>query len=54
LVVDGWNSKEGEWAPDEASLAQRAAKMRKWLKDREENEIIVITHGGNLPFTVLV
>jgi broad specificity phosphatase PhoE len=54
LVVDGWDSKEGEWAPDEPSLAQRAAKMRKWLKDREENEIIVITHGGNLTFTVLV
>jgi broad specificity phosphatase PhoE len=54
LVVDGWDSKEGEWAPDETSLAQRAAKMRKWLKDREENEIIVITHGGNLRFTLLV
>lgn len=46
LVVDGWDSKQGEWAPDEASLARRAAKMRKWLKEREENEIIVVTHGG--------
>jgi broad specificity phosphatase PhoE len=48
LVVDGWNSKEGEWAPDETSLAKRAAKMRTWLKEREENDIIVVTHGGIL------
>lgn len=46
LVVDGWNSKEGEWGPDEISLANRAIKMRKWLKDHPENEIIVVTHGG--------
>jgi broad specificity phosphatase PhoE len=47
LVVDGWDSKEGEWSPDETSLAMRACKMREWLKEREEEEIIVVTHGGN-------
>jgi broad specificity phosphatase PhoE len=46
LVGEGWNSKKGEWAPDEASLAKRAEKMRKWLKDLDEDEIIVVTHGG--------
>lgn len=46
LVQDGWDSKKGEWAPDELSLATRAGKMRQWLKCRPENEIIVITHGG--------
>jgi broad specificity phosphatase PhoE len=49
LVQDGWDSKKGEWAPDERSLATRAGKMRQWLKCRPENEIIVITHGGNFP-----
>ena len=49
LVVDGWDSKTGEWAPDETSLARRAAKMRKWLKNREEEEIVVVTHGGKEP-----
>jgi hypothetical protein len=50
LMVDGWDSKEGEWGPDEISLAYRAVKMRKWLKGRPENEIIVVTHGGmNVP-----
>jgi hypothetical protein len=46
LVREGWDSKEGEYAADEASLAARAGRMRKWLKDREEDEIIVVTHGG--------
>ena|SRR5277367_3355271 len=49
LVVEGWDSKTGEWEPDEVSLARRAAKMRKWLKDREEDEIVVVTHGGKDP-----
>jgi hypothetical protein len=57
LVVDGWNSKTGEWGPDEVSIAHRAIKMRKWLKERPENEIIVLTHGGihrSLPCTQVV
>jgi broad specificity phosphatase PhoE len=49
LVVDGWDSKRGEWGADEVSLARRAAKMRKWLKDRKEDEIVVVTHGGTDP-----
>lgn len=43
---EGWDSKRGEYAADEASLAARAERMRQWLKEREENEIIVVTHGG--------
>jgi hypothetical protein len=27
-------------------LVKRAAKMRQWLREREEEEIIVVTHGG--------
>lgn len=47
LLVDGWNSKKGEWASDEVALANRAAKMRKWLMEREEEEMIVVSHGGD-------
>ena len=43
---EGWESKKGEYATDEASLAARATRMRQWLKERKENEIIVVTHGG--------
>jgi len=50
LVVDGWDSKEGEWGPDETSLALRAARMRTWLREREEEEIVVVTHGGGYVF----
>ena len=42
----GWEEKSGEWASDEVSLASRARKMRLWLKEREEDEIVVVTHGG--------
>ena len=50
FVQQGWDSKKGEWAPDETSLATRAGKMRRWLKGRPENEIVVVTHGGTLSF----
>jgi len=46
LVSEGWDSKKGEYAADEATLAARATRMRQWLKEQEENEIIVVTHGG--------
>ena len=46
MVVDGWDSKTEEWGADEISLMRRAARMRKWLKDRDEEEIVVVTHGG--------
>jgi broad specificity phosphatase PhoE len=52
LLDDEWNSKKGEWGPDEVSLANRAMKMRRWLKDHKENEIIVVTHGGFLLYLV--
>ena len=46
LLVPDWTSKQGEWAPDQTSLAHRAAKMRRWLKDHPADEIIVVTHAG--------
>jgi hypothetical protein len=46
MLGEGWEAKTGEYAPDEASLVKRAAKMRQWLREREEEEIIVVTHGG--------
>jgi broad specificity phosphatase PhoE len=43
---EGWEVKEGEFAPDEESLVARAGKMRRWLREREEDEIVVVTHSG--------
>jgi hypothetical protein len=36
-------SKEGIFAP--SNVAQRAMKVRRWLRDREENEIVGMSHS---------
>ena len=45
-LTSDWNSKKGPYAPDPTSLAARAARVRKWLAEREESEIVVVSHGG--------
>lgn len=50
LVTSGWHTKEGKWAPDEASIAIRAKEVRRWLRARPEKEIVLVTHGGFLHY----
>lgn len=45
-----WNSKTGFWAPDPKSLKIRAAWTRKWLAERPEEEIVIVSHGSALKF----
>ncbi|THY90442.1 PGAM-domain-containing protein [Aureobasidium pullulans] len=45
---EGWNSKEGRWAPDRATVQKRAAKLRSWLYNRKEEIVVVVSHGGFL------
>ncbi|KAH0369417.1 phosphoglycerate mutase family protein, partial [Aureobasidium melanogenum] len=47
-VQEGWNIKEGKWAPDRATVQKRAAKLRSWLFSRKEDVVIVVSHGGFL------
>ncbi|KAI4723779.1 PGAM-domain-containing protein [Aureobasidium sp. EXF-10728] len=47
-VEEGWNSKEGKWAPDRATVQKRAAKLRSWLYGRKEDIVVVVSHGGFL------
>ncbi|KAI5205048.1 PGAM-domain-containing protein [Aureobasidium subglaciale] len=47
-IEEGWNSKEGKWAPDRATVQKRAAKLRSWLYNRREESVIVVSHGGFL------
>ena len=49
-VMEGWNSKEGRWAPTTGPLEKRAREARQWLKARPEKEIVVVTHGGLLHY----
>ncbi|EOA91620.1 hypothetical protein ACJQWK_03690 [Exserohilum turcicum] len=45
-VTAGWNSKQGYWAYEKAAISLRAAELRKWLYQRPETEILVVTHGA--------
>lgn len=45
LVEEGWNSKEGEYATEPSIVMARAAKLRRWLRSRKEQEIVLVSHG---------
>lgn len=44
-VRHGWYLHEGEYAVDPKSLNARAAKLRRFIRDRPEKEIILVAHG---------
>ena len=44
-VKHGWWMKEGEYANEPKALIARAAKLRSWIKDRPEKEIVLVAHG---------
>lgn len=52
MVTDDWTSKKGKYATDAASLRARAKTLRRWLRAREEREIVVVSHGAILDYIV--
>lgn len=50
LVTPDWTTKKGEWAPWTAPCKARALKARRWLRNREERNIAVVTHGGFISY----
>ncbi|KAJ4129115.1 hypothetical protein NW768_007646 [Fusarium equiseti] len=50
LVEPDWHVKQGKWAPIAACLLERAKLARRWLSERPESEIVVISHGCFLHF----
>ncbi|KAF7197111.1 putative phosphatase SPAC5H10.03 [Pseudocercospora fuligena] len=50
LVPEGWNCKRGKWSPTSQAIQARARAARKFLKNREEKNIVVVTHGGFLHY----
>lgn len=49
-LSDQWNSKTGFWSPDPKSLKFRSAFTRRWLADRPEDEIVVVSHGSAIRY----
>ena len=47
-LTPDWTSKTGFWAPDARSLANRAAAVRRFLRDRPEKNIALVAHGDIL------
>jgi broad specificity phosphatase PhoE len=45
-----YNSKHGRWSPDGPSLEKRALELRKFLRDRDEQEVVVVSHGDFLHY----
>ncbi|KXT17171.1 hypothetical protein AC579_339 [Pseudocercospora musae] len=50
LVLEGWNCKRGKWSPTSQAIQARARAARKFLKTRQEENIVVVTHGGFLHY----
>ncbi len=49
-VHKGWNSKTGRWAPTAAAIEERCRVARRLLRERKEEHIVVVTHGGLLHY----
>lgn len=47
-LTPDWTSKEGFWASDPASLQRRARKVRQFLRDTPEKDIVLVAHGDVL------
>lgn len=44
-VKPGWWVHEGEYAFEPEALITRAARLRRWIKNRPEKEIVLVSHG---------
>lgn len=45
-----FNTKEGRFGPDGNSLKLRALELRRFLRDRDEQEVVVVSHGDFLHY----
>ncbi|KAL1310972.1 hypothetical protein AAFC00_001192 [Neodothiora populina] len=47
LVKDGWNGKRGSlYGVEVAVTMERARRLRNWVKDRPEKEVVLVSHGN--------
>ncbi|KAL8761667.1 MAG: hypothetical protein Q9194_007666, partial [Teloschistes cf. exilis] len=50
LVPEDWNSKLGKWEASHYAIDARCHAARKWLKNRDEDVVVVVAHGGLLHY----
>lgn len=50
MVVEDWTSKRDKYGTDPERLQERARRLRQWLRDQPEAEIVVISHGVLLEY----
>ena len=46
LLGERWNDKSGINGTSEASIWKRAWRLRRFLRGRSENDIVLVTHGA--------
>lgn len=49
-LTDDWNSKKGFYAAQTDALKERSRWVRRWLRSREEDVIVVVSHGDFLRY----
>ena len=47
---DSWCSKKGRWSPMAEAIQKRAREAREWVWSREEEVVVLVTHGGFLHY----
>lgn len=50
MQTDDWNSKEGQYASNVKTLQARARYVRRFLRDRQEKELVLVAHGDILRY----
>lgn len=45
FLKEEWFLRQGEFSTDAKAVNERAKKLRKWIKQRPEKEIALVSHG---------
>ncbi|CZT14184.1 uncharacterized protein RCC_00158 [Ramularia collo-cygni] len=45
FLKEKWYLREGEFSSDPKAVNERAKKLRRWIKQRPEREIALVSHG---------